>query len=198
MKNLVFGFGINDANYYTQETNEFGDAIICPYYLKWKSMLHRCYSEKYQLKYPTYKGCTVCEEWKYFMSFKSWMKNQDWKNKELDKDIIILGNKLYSPSTCCFVTKAINNLIKTNAISKGKYPKGIYLNKVDGKFFACIGINGKPKNLGGFKTKEEARARYMTAKSNLIYEIAMRQTDKRVRDGLLKHTTILDDMIAAI
>ena len=56
-RNLVFGVGINDANYVTQPGTH-NKQSKCPYYSIWKDMLKRCYSSKYLLKRPTYKGCT--------------------------------------------------------------------------------------------------------------------------------------------
>jgi len=43
--------------------------------------------------------------------------------------------------------------------------KGYYFNKVANKYQAQIRINGKNKNLGQFKTPEEARAAYLEAKT---------------------------------
>ena len=65
-RNLVAGVGINDADYnVTLHDKETGKCIIwsCPYYSRWKGMLVRCYSSNHKNKQPSYKGCTVCEEW---------------------------------------------------------------------------------------------------------------------------------------
>ena len=60
---------------------------------------------------PTYKNCSVCEEWHNFQNFAKWFydnyPNDDLKY-ELDKDIKVEGNKVYSPDTCLFVTKKEN------------------------------------------------------------------------------------------
>ena len=75
---LVSGVGINDADYevqkYTVVSGKRKRIWICPYYITWTHMLQRCYSEKSQLKHPTYKGCTVCDEWLIFSNFKTWME----------------------------------------------------------------------------------------------------------------------------
>ena len=39
------------------------------------------------------------------------MESQEWEGKQLDKDIVIPGNKVYSPDACIFVDKRINNLM---------------------------------------------------------------------------------------
>jgi len=39
------------------------------------------------------------------------MERQDWEGKHLDKDILIPGNKIYSPDRCIFVSSLINLLI---------------------------------------------------------------------------------------
>ena len=71
-------------------------------YLVWRSMLTRCYDEKFKVKYPTYKHC-FCS-----VSFNSYDWFYDWCNKqvsfgvdgfELDKDLLVKGNKVYSEDT---------------------------------------------------------------------------------------------------
>ncbi|MGL4357849.1 MAG: hypothetical protein ACRCSY_04025 [Cetobacterium sp.] len=81
-------------------------------YVVWGSMLNRCYSDKFHSRYPTYKECTVCDRWHSFENFFSdiqsldnydkWVSNEEKYN--LDKDTIVHGNKIYSPSTCRFIT----------------------------------------------------------------------------------------------
>lgn len=115
-------------------------------------MIARCYS-KNQGKYtPSYKGCSVCEEWLTFSNFKSWMETQDWEGKELDKDLLGDGT-LYSPETCCFITKHMNLLLSS-------YPrsKGFSFMKSKGKWRAYYNhpITRKHKHIGLYGTKEDA------------------------------------------
>src|SRR5690554_513591 len=106
MKNrkLVHGVGVNDADYVIQKWEEFGYVdgkrkrkLVwrCPYYGVWVRMLERCYSAKTQDRRPTYKGCSVSEEWLTFSTFKDWMKTQKWEGLQLDKDLLFEGNKVY-------------------------------------------------------------------------------------------------------
>lgn len=69
MPRLVFGVGINDADYAVQPKIN-GVQVCCLFYRKWKNMLERCYYPKELVKHPTYQGCVVCDEWIYFSNFK--------------------------------------------------------------------------------------------------------------------------------
>jgi len=102
-KKLVYGVGINDADYVTQkwETISYVNGkqkqnLVweCHYYRTWCGMLMRCYSAKHQERNPTYKGCSVSEEWLRFSNFKSWMERQDFEGMQLDKDLLFEGNKV--------------------------------------------------------------------------------------------------------
>lgn len=76
----------------------------------WLNMLKRCYCEKFQAKYPSYKGVTVCKDWHNFQNFAEWHKVNHVTGYHLDKDIKQQGiiDKIYSPETCCFVSAAKN------------------------------------------------------------------------------------------
>lgn len=190
MKRLIQGVGVNDADYVLNQT-ENGKTVLCPFYRRWMDMLTRCYSDNWHQKRPTYIGCSVCDEWLSFMNFKAWMIVQDWKGKQLDKDIIEPGNKLYSSDTCCFISQDINLLLTDSAAIRGKYPQGVYFNKTAGKFQAYIKISGIKKSLGYFHTSEEASVVYIDAKSSHILDIANEQSDLRVKSGLKMHSEIL-------
>lgn len=86
-------------------------------YTTWQSMLGRCYDRKYQEKYETYVGCTVCDEWHNFQNFAEWYDinhPNDGNNYHLDKDIKVSGNSIYSPDACCFVSPSVNLQHKSN------------------------------------------------------------------------------------
>ena len=95
-----------------------GDGAHSPYlsgkhsakYLKWKAMLERCYNHKTQAKNPSYKGVTVCQEWHNFQNFGAWYDQNYIEGHHIDKDIKQRGvkDKIYSPDTCCFVTRQRN------------------------------------------------------------------------------------------
>lgn len=83
-------------------------------YTAWHNMLKRCYSEKHLKKHPSYIGCSVCVEWHNFQVFAHWFEANYIDGTELDKDIILDGNKVYSPETCLFVSHT-ENVVKATA-----------------------------------------------------------------------------------
>lgn len=183
----VYGVGINDADY-SVYYREGGKVYRCPYYRKWTGMLERCYSEKYHAKEPTYKDCTVCDEWLYFSNFREWMESQNWEGKQLDKDILYYGNKEYSPDKCIFVTQEINCLLTNTYQSKTDLPVGVHLDKdnITNPYASQISVNGQKLHLGYYKTAEEAHKKYMGAKALNLMLISKEQNDIRLKEGLIR------------
>ncbi|MBR4085722.1 MAG: hypothetical protein IKK33_15715 [Lachnospiraceae bacterium] len=150
----------------------------CESYQRWHYMMNRCYSKAIHELQPEYEGCTVCEEWKNYSNFKLWYDEhvQVWKaldeNFEIDKDILIKGNKIYSPETVCLVPKLINSLFTNGKKSRGDYPLGVYFDKDKNKYRACMSFMGDRIKLGTFDTVEEAFARYKVYKEDFIKDIA--------------------------
>jgi hypothetical protein len=166
------------------------------YYITWIAMLERCYDEKYQEKQPTYKGCTVDERWHNFQVFAEWMEINYKQTKvgqwELDKDILVKGNKVYSPETCCFVPKEVNLIFNRRYILRGKYPIGVSLHRQSNKFKARMG----KVYLGLFNTERLAFQAYKTAKEQYIKEIADKwkdQIDPRVYQALINYQVEITD-----
>ena len=182
---LTEGVGVNDAEYAISATID-GVEVNCPYYKTWRNMLKRCYNSKYKEKYPTYKGCKVCDEWLIFSNFKKWMEKQDWKGKQLDKDIMNKGNKVYSDANCIFVTEAINNLILNNNSSRGKYKTGVSYIRSSGKYRAKCNIKGKSEHIGCFDAEEDAYIAYKKRKNEFILEVAS-TCQEPLRTALSKH-----------
>ena len=165
----------------------------------WQNMLRRCYDEKYHQKEPTYIGCTVCDEWRYFLNFEKWYED-NWYDIEgetvcLDKDILVKGNKIYSPNTCIFVPKKINSLFTKNDNSRGNLPIGVTLCR-NGKYRAQINRCGSKLNLGYYSSLEEAFLSYKTAKEKYIKEIAEYYKDiipKKLYNSMLCYIVEITD-----
>ena len=184
-RKLVFGIAVNDADYITSQKIN-GKQLMCPYYVKWLSMLTRCYSERFHKKNPTYKDCKVCDEWLIFSNFKLWMQKQDWKGKELDKDLLFQGNKIYSPEMCLFLNRQINTLLNERGAFRRLYPIGVTFSKEKQKFRAYISIRGITKSLGYFATQELTHKAYSKAKDTYIKKVASEQNEP-VRSALLRY-----------
>ena len=195
-KKLVCGVGDNDADYAVQRKETIGYVDgkrkrkliwVCPYYQVWQSMLDRCYSVKYQEKYPTYRDCSVSAEWLTFSNFRSWVLTQDWEGKQLDKDLLVEGNKVYSANTCVFVSPLVNTFTLDNGAARGEWKIGVYWNKEKGKFQSqCSNpFNKKRENLGYFTSEQEAHEAWAKRKLELAKELAAVQTDQRVAKALI-------------
>ena len=117
MAKLVQGWGINDLGTSTVLDNH-GVRVSCPIYKSWGRMLERCFSAKWKARYPTYKDVVCCEDWKYFSNFKAWALKQSWENQELDKDLSVFGNRVYSPKFCIFIPPEVNKAI--SVVTTGK------------------------------------------------------------------------------
>lgn len=184
-KKLVHGIGINDADYVIGKLVN-GKFLWCPFYMRWQDMLKRCYNNKYHANKPTYIGCKVCDEWLTFSNFKRWMKNQDWRGKHLDKDLLVAGSKLYSPETCVFIDQATNTFTSDCGAARGEWPIGVYLDKRSGRFQAkCRNCFSKSsESLGCFTSPEQAHQAWKKRKHELACQLAELQTDPRVAEAL--------------
>jgi len=184
MRKMVYGVGINNA-WFTVKPKINGKRMCYKPYQAWTDMLKRCYSDIFKRKHPTYIGCTVCEEWLVFSNFEKWMLAQDVNGKELDKDIIKQGNRVYCPEYCRFISSSLNSLLVGCDATRGAYPMGVDWHKQSGRYRAKIAINGKRKHLGLFKTVLEAKSTYDKAKYAEIKRHALMQTDPEIKAGLM-------------
>lgn len=200
---MVFGVGINDADYFVQQIKN-GKQVKCPYYQSWNSMLRRCYSVYYQTKYPAYRGCSVCEDWKSFSKFKVWMETQDWEGKQLDKDLLVKGNKIYSPDTCVFLTQRVNKFLTERNASRGQYPIGVcYRKKAANRaneplnpYLAQINDGtGRVRHIGVFRTPEQAHKAWLLAKIKIAKELASLEADQRISKALLERYQNYEEVI---
>lgn len=180
----VYGVGVNDADYSVTSYSDSGKQFMCPFYSVWKGMLERCYSLTFKKKNKNYTDCTVCDEWLLFSNFKSWMENQDWKGKCLDKDILKKGNRVYCPEYSLFVTQKINNLPLSSKSARGRYPSGVYRRNGKGKYFASCSVDGKQVYIGSYFTEDEARKAYLKFKRKVIDDVAEKQKEP-LRSALL-------------
>lgn len=168
-------------------------------YRLWISMLERCYSEKFLKTRPTYAGCSVSEDFKYYHLFKDWCEkqigfgNEGW---QLDKDFLSESSKIYSESNCCFIPQELNSFITKSNKIRGKYPIGVTWCKRKEMFLSLIKTCGVSKNLGYFDNEWSAFLAYKQAKENRAKELAEKwrgQIDNRVYEKLINYKVLLTD-----
>nr|DAW10679.1 MAG TPA: ethylene-responsive transcription factor [Caudoviricetes sp.] len=115
----------------------------------------------------SYSDVCVCEEWLCFKNFLDWAKKQKYESGwHLDKDILVRGNRVYSPATCCFVPPQINTFFE-----KSNKAAGYGFNRSKTKYVSFIRSKGKKIHLGTFETKEEAKFTYLKKKQELLNDL---------------------------
>lgn len=137
-------------------------------YSTWSDILRRCYSDKGETRWKSYSDCSICDEWLIYDNFKVWYDKNYIEGFDIDKDILIQGNRVYSPDTCCFVPPEINSFFRKYAKGKKTLPVGI--RKVGEKYQASICFEGKSKYLGLFDNIKDALDVYIAhKKENVAY-----------------------------
>ena len=167
-------------------------------YIIWRGMLMRCYNSKYHLTHPSYIGCTVCEEWLNFQNYAEWHKSNYYEipgeKTSLDKDILVKGNKMYSPETCLFVPQSINSLFINTKKVRGDYPIGVRKRK---DAYSAKGFYKKEQtHLGTFYKVEDAYNAFKIFKEITIKKIAEEYKDKipqKLYEALYKYEVEITD-----
>ena len=191
----VYGVGIIGAKYPSSESRRNTKE-----YELWQSMLERCYSDTSKKKYPTYEGCKVSENFKSYEYFYEWCHNQigfGVKGWQLDKDLLVKGNKVYSETTCVFLPQEINTLLIKCTALRGNHLIGVSWSKRDKSFISRVHKNkGKSEHLGLFKTEIEAFNAYKQAKEVFVKEQANKwkgKIDVRAYNALMNYEVGIDD-----
>lgn len=180
---LIQGVGINDADYpVCPKVN--GKGVWCPAYRAWHSMIVRCYSEKSLERHPTYRGCSVHDEWHSFMNFKKWFDKNYIEGWCLDKDLAENGNKQYGPSTCIFLPQWLNNFT-TKRSNTGRLPVGVSFCR--NRFQATVSLDGKKIHIGMYDTPEDAHKGWRKAKLDQVQTLKgdLDKIDNRLYKTLL-------------
>lgn len=196
-RKLVFGVGINDADYpVTTYTANKKQDWMCPYYRTWRGMLQRCYCATEKEKRGWYKQAHCCEEWLVFSNFKSWMEKQQWQGKALDKDFLVWGNKCYSPETCVFLPQEVNNFLTLRDNTCINNFIGVVYYKNIKKWVAKVSFEGKRLYLGAFLTEEEAHVAYLIGKIGIAQKLKTKyKSDRSVEKCIDNIVQILQDTL---
>ena len=191
----VYGAGILGTKYPSKV-----NGVKTKEYILWCSMLQRCFSEKYQKKQPTYKDCEVSDNFKSYEYFYEWCNNQTGFNSidfDLDKDLLIKGNKVYSENTCLFLPHEVNvGFVKAKTI-RGELPIGVTIDKRHNVYVANLKAKHKEKSyIASFSNPIEAFNAYKKAKELYIKELANKwkgKIDERAYNALISYQVEITD-----
>lgn len=165
----VIGVGIND---YNGKIND--NPTIKHAYDVWSGILKRCYPKTIPKKLKSIEGSKMCYEWISFSNFLDWYNVNYPQHLEdqgiqlvIDKDLLSGDDKLYSPETCVFLPRSVNQFIGQRTSWGETGYTGVYpVNNRDRGFVAKIKPfkNDKRKYLGYFDTIEDAHQAYQEAR----------------------------------
>ena len=182
-RKAIFGVGANDAIYVTTPTGN-GVTLRDPAYIAWVNMLTRAYYQKLHDRQQTYSDVTVCKEWHSFSAFRAWWLanyREDW---QLDKDLLVVGNREYGPDACIYIPAWLNTFTIDRGASRGELPIGVSTYKPTGKYqsHCCNPITGKKLHIGRFTTPEEAHETWLNYKLSLAEQLKpeMDAIDQRI------------------
>lgn len=196
-KSLVCGIGIND---YDEPIKINGVHIDS--YNYWRHILKRCYSESSLRRNASYRDCSISDDWIYFTNFKEWFDNPEngfMLGHEIDKDLLVHGNRIYSETTCCFLPPEINRVLNRQKNKRGNYKIGVFYRKDMNKFVAQIqsGIH-EHRQIGIYETEQEAFLAYKIEKERYLRYLADKYFSqnlitKKVYDALYNYEVMEDD-----
>lgn len=137
MKPSVRGVGFGGIGKYNSSNSPIAWA-------KWGNMFERCYCPKYQSERPSYIGVSIDERWYNFQEFAKWFYNQPFfvKGWHLDKDLLVKGNRVYGPDTCCLVPNEVNSLTVNHADDRKAFDKAVekWRGKIDERVVSALEV----------------------------------------------------------
>lgn len=185
--NTIMGYGTNDSDYLTQYPSLSGTNLMCLYYQAYCDMFKRVYNGKR----VWYIGCSVSSEWRLFSEFRQFLINNNYqKGMVVDKDIKIVGNRVYSPDHCLIIPQELNKFFNNSISSCGDHPTGVHFDKLSNFFIARVCFNGR-HTIGRYPTSDYASYSYILAKNYIIHHHIKNNTYPMATDYLLQH--LLDE-----
>jgi hypothetical protein len=145
----------------------------------WAGVKTRCsVGTMAHVKGPSYIGVT--NGFADFQEFADWCSEQPgYMNRdhngmiyEIDKDLLIPGNRIYRPGACSFVPRRINSLFTSSKAVRGPLPVGVSFHKSRGKFSAYCNTGSRMKYLGLFLCPLEAHRAWQIEKAAVVKDVA--------------------------
>lgn len=116
----IYGFGFNSAKRGKGFLAKTKQGILREYD-HWRRMLQRSYDEKWKALHPTYEDCEVEISWWDYQDFAKDFHECQYRpeHSDLDKDLLVIGNKVYSKELCVYLPEEINKtIIITGSVSR--------------------------------------------------------------------------------
>ncbi len=161
----------------------------------WHAMRQRCGVGGSKKANTAYQDCVISDNFLQFQFFAEWCQNQvgyGLENYELDKDILLHGNKVYCENRCVFVPQALNSFFCTTSGPISDLPKGV--TRCKDKYMARFAPASTSGYLGVYATAEEASQVYQDTKRTCISAWVKRlqnkefTVDERVIYSLIERT----------
>lgn len=167
---------------------------------RWRSMRERCGKDSH------YLDVVVCEDWKEYANFEGWSSRFVYEGMELDKDIILRGNRVYGPEFCSYVPRWLNLVLGSSKSIRGIHPIGVsFKENTKGMVSTlkkpfesrCMDLNGKKIWLGYHSTAQLAHKAWQEAKCKVIETAIIKYVDEspnqddRIIKGLRDRITLL-------
>lgn len=181
-RTLVYGVGIND-----NPEPDSGKADNRAYRL-WVGILKRCHGPRA----PHYAGCSIDTRWYRYTTFASWLVASGWNDSlQIDKDLLVPGNRIYGPDTCLLVSPRANTILNTNAITRGALPIGVYRASKSSWGGQC-NLGSGSVHLGVRPTPLEAHQLWQAAKVKEIRDVTCAEPDARVVARLNREADLIE------
>ena len=163
----------------------------------WNNMTNRCRENSAQRKNNT-SYIQVENHFESFDLFTDWCQEEyGYLNKNphgtfwsLDKDILVPGNRIYSPDTCMFIPLTANNVLLGSDKTRGGSAIGVR-EHIQGncvKWMASCRQRDGSSYLGVFFTEAEAHAAWQKSKISRLWEEASEVEDhEKLYTALMVH-----------
>lgn len=168
----------------------------------WHGLNNRCNAASAAVRRkPRYAGCE--NHFKDFQEFAEWCQVQvGYKSLDeygalfhIDKDLLVMDNKIYSPTKCVFLPVVLNSLLVKSNKTRGEWPIGVH--NSGGKFIAqCQSGSGTQVYLGVHKTPVDAFEAYKEFKESFIKQQANKYRgviDPRAYKALMQYVVKITD-----
>jgi hypothetical protein len=168
----VYGIGINDSDVLSRNEKNYD---------RWYTILLKVKNGKNK----------ICEEWKTFSNFNSWLES---KNLKEDSILYVLSGKEYNPKNCIITTYGLLNTLSFK--KRGKYPLGVSVSNAKKNKSIRYTASGQRKYLGTYSTIKEAHLVWQKQKIKEIESLIMNESDNRILDILnIVKNSICNDIL---